>query len=502
MGRQTILHLVGIDVEARNHDHVLFAVDNGEIAVRVHDTDVAGQKPAVFHHQRGFFRLFPVARHDLRPLDGDLSGLPHRHFVAICIHTGKQGRRNGHADGALALLAQRFEGQQRRGFGQTVALQDGFAGQFFPAFGHRRLQGHAAAARELQMPGRAVVEPDFVVEPVEQRVHPAHPGDPVVLERAFEVRKRARAGDQDVARADRVETQHVQRKGDDVIEWQGCQHRFLALFDAGDQLHRLFHVHQQVRVCQHRAFCNARCAAGVLKKCGVIRRDRLGIDIDSDLFGGLMRGTCGQRIGQADVRYLDRFDALIPVFLYQPDDPARQDGQKLGHTGHDDIGDRVPAHGLRQLVGEHIDDDKGGGFGIRELFGHLLGGVKRVHVDQNAACFHYAKGHHRISEPVGHLQRHAVALFQPRHLAQVDSEVVRHPVHLFKAQRAVHAVGQAGGESRCAAIDLSHGADHVTQRAISRCVDLGTYASAIECRPRLVLCAHPALFANCSWNWM
>ena len=60
-------------------------------------------------------------------------------------------------------------------------------GDRFPFLGHCGLQRHAPSRGELEMFGRAVVEPDFVRQPIEQRIYTAHPSDFVILERTFEV---------------------------------------------------------------------------------------------------------------------------------------------------------------------------------------------------------------------------------------------------------------------------------------------------------------------------
>jgi hypothetical protein len=79
MRGKAILDLVGIDVEARDDDHVLLAVDDADIAVRIHGADIAGQQPAAAHGLFGFVGPVPVAQHHLRPARGDLARLALRH---------------------------------------------------------------------------------------------------------------------------------------------------------------------------------------------------------------------------------------------------------------------------------------------------------------------------------------------------------------------------------------------------------------------------------------
>jgi hypothetical protein len=71
------LDLVGIDVEARDQDHVLLAVDDLGEAALIHHADVAGAEEAVRgHHVGGLFRPVPVAGHHLRALGADFAGWP------------------------------------------------------------------------------------------------------------------------------------------------------------------------------------------------------------------------------------------------------------------------------------------------------------------------------------------------------------------------------------------------------------------------------------------
>ena len=59
-----------------NQDHVLFPVDNLEIAVLGHHRDVAGTQPAVFGYDfAGFLGPLPVALHDLRTADDQFTSL-------------------------------------------------------------------------------------------------------------------------------------------------------------------------------------------------------------------------------------------------------------------------------------------------------------------------------------------------------------------------------------------------------------------------------------------
>src|SRR5205823_1193222 len=72
---QHLLYLAREDLEARDVDHVLHAVDDEEIAVGVAVADVAGMKPAVADRLRGGRGVAEIALHDVGPFDHDLAAL-------------------------------------------------------------------------------------------------------------------------------------------------------------------------------------------------------------------------------------------------------------------------------------------------------------------------------------------------------------------------------------------------------------------------------------------
>ena len=339
------------------------------------------------------------------------------------------------------------------------------------------------------MLGRAVLEPDLVGQPVEQRVHPAHPCDLVILEGAFEVRQGPGIGDQDVARAQPVKAQQVHREGEDVVKRQGGQRHLAAFFHAFDQFHGLFHVQDQVGMGQHRPLGDTGGAAGVLQHRDIIAGDVLMVAADIGALGDARapRGQCG---GQADMGQIDALDRFVPVFLHQPHDATRHGGQEFGHAGDDDVGDRMGRCGARQLVGEHVHDDQRMRARIFELAGHFLGGIERVDIDQHAARLEHAEGGHREGQAVGHLHRHAVTRGKACHLAQIGGHGIGHGLDLRETQRSVHPVGQAAGEGRFAPIGCGDRSDHVCKVAIGGRGDLDTRASTIEGRPRPIRMLH------------
>ena len=78
VAQQHRLDLERVDVLAARDDHVLGAVDHGEVAVLVGGDDVAGAVPAVDQGLGGRVGALPVAEHDVRPADPQLAGLAGR----------------------------------------------------------------------------------------------------------------------------------------------------------------------------------------------------------------------------------------------------------------------------------------------------------------------------------------------------------------------------------------------------------------------------------------
>src|SRR4051794_6483494 len=70
---QHLLDLTRIDVRATRDDHVLGAILEREVTVRVEHADIAGMQPAAAQGLRRRVRIFPVARHDHVATADDLS---------------------------------------------------------------------------------------------------------------------------------------------------------------------------------------------------------------------------------------------------------------------------------------------------------------------------------------------------------------------------------------------------------------------------------------------
>ncbi|MOA09814.1 hypothetical protein D3C78_1296680 [compost metagenome] len=75
-------HFAGINVFPAADDHVLEAIDNVEIARIIHVGAIAGVHPAAAQGLGSFFRLVPVAEHNVRPAHHHFAHRTARYFIA------------------------------------------------------------------------------------------------------------------------------------------------------------------------------------------------------------------------------------------------------------------------------------------------------------------------------------------------------------------------------------------------------------------------------------
>jgi hypothetical protein len=152
-----VFDLRGKGFHAGDHDQVLLAIDELDIALRVHAADVAGEQPSAGREvARGFLRSLPIAGHHLRTAHPDFTDAADRHRVPAVVEDRHVGRRDRQAELAAATAGvHRVGADDRRGLGHAIAFDDGPPEQHLPAIGHRGLQRHAARDSDLHV--RAVV---------------------------------------------------------------------------------------------------------------------------------------------------------------------------------------------------------------------------------------------------------------------------------------------------------------------------------------------------------
>src|ERR1700710_1176013 len=104
MLRDDVFHLHRIDVLAAGDDHVLYAIDQIDIAFLVHVAAVAGMHPVVDHGPGGFFRAFPIAHHHILAADRDFADHAGRDGLLVGIDDPNLAADRSAATSALPVL--------------------------------------------------------------------------------------------------------------------------------------------------------------------------------------------------------------------------------------------------------------------------------------------------------------------------------------------------------------------------------------------------------------
>jgi len=91
------------------------------------------------------------------------------------------------------------EGENGRGLGEAVALDNLGFGHSAPALRNGGLQGHSASRRVPEVLRGTFAKPSLVHQSVEEGVHSGDPGDLVVLEGSLEVARWTGAWNKQVA---------------------------------------------------------------------------------------------------------------------------------------------------------------------------------------------------------------------------------------------------------------------------------------------------------------
>ena len=158
MGMQEFFHLDRIDILAAGDEHILFAVDHIEKAVRILPHHIASGEPAILQRIGGRLRILPVSRGGHRPFQLQFTGLVYIRFLPGIIDDPDIDIKIGHPDRAdladSVILVQ--AGDVRPHLGQPVPLTDRHA-LAVPGFDQRqrhRLAAHDEIAQRIQ-PGRS-----------------------------------------------------------------------------------------------------------------------------------------------------------------------------------------------------------------------------------------------------------------------------------------------------------------------------------------------------------
>src|SRR5690606_27890479 len=133
-------------------DQVLDPVDQVDVAVLVHVTDVAGVQAPAAQRLGGLLGPALVARHDLRAADADLAALADRQTPVRVVDRDDldQGAGQRQADRAGTRRAERVDRAYRPGLGQAVALDQGAPREPLEGLLHLARQRRAAGDAKAQ----------------------------------------------------------------------------------------------------------------------------------------------------------------------------------------------------------------------------------------------------------------------------------------------------------------------------------------------------------------
>src|SRR6185312_16445970 len=229
---ERILDPPRIDLETRGVDHVLDAIDDEDVALRVHVADIAGAEEAAHEAVLGVLRLVPVASHHLRSGDADLPGfaLIERGVRIIERAYGNLGGGQRKANRSFARGLRRIARDDGRGLAQAVALDQRRAGDRLEASLHFERQRGAARDAIFE---RAQVEIGDMRMPqygVEQRRYARH-HDRTKLADQLQGRDQVELRQEDDLESVTDAEIHHRRHGEDVEQWQHAEDAVTVLGD-------------------------------------------------------------------------------------------------------------------------------------------------------------------------------------------------------------------------------------------------------------------------------
>src|SRR5210317_240179 len=263
-----IFDFIGIYVEAGHENHVFLAILYPEETIFVHTADVAGFQPATRQHYIGrIFGSLPVAFHYLRALDADFANFAKWQLIAVVANNYHVGRRYRQSDCAVEVAIDRATDRDRRGFRQSVALQDRTPGLLFPFLGHSGLYRHAPTNTNAQRTEVDLVKTGRMHERGEHRVDIREQVEVKARDFLCKALKISWVGDQHVFAALGHYGQAIPFQRKNVVERQrrNRNDRLNASVRIGLPCDGLLHVVNHIAVAEHCALGHAGRAAGVLQ---------------------------------------------------------------------------------------------------------------------------------------------------------------------------------------------------------------------------------------------
>ncbi|MOA00373.1 hypothetical protein D3C78_1197320 [compost metagenome] len=166
---------------------------------------------------------------------------------------------------------------------------------------------------------------------------------------------------------------------------------------------------------QHRAFCHAGGATGILQERQV-RVDDIGFDI-------LQPPAALQRTAERNSRRQMVFrHQPLNVFHHKVNQRTFGSGELVAHARQDHVLYLGVEHHFFQRVGEVGDDHDGAGTAVVQLVLQFTRRIQWVNVDHHHAGSQNAKQCDRILQQIRHHQGNAVTLLQTQFILQVSGK--------------------------------------------------------------------------------
>ena len=169
--RMALQHLFDLGrehVEARHDDQVLGTVDQVQVPVAVHHADVAGAEPPIDQHALGHLGFAVVAVEHIVATHPDLTGVAHRHVLALVADEAHLLTDEQATDRAGSAVEAGRTRHDRRRLGEAVPLVDRRGRSVLHAFAHGVRQSGRTGQRQSHGCERVVGE---LVEMAERHPH-------------------------------------------------------------------------------------------------------------------------------------------------------------------------------------------------------------------------------------------------------------------------------------------------------------------------------------------
>ena len=408
-----------VHLEPAHHDHVLHAVDDEGVAVLVDVGDVARAQEAVDEHVAVVAP--PVALHHLRPPEGQLARLAHRHHFrgVVLVHDHDVRARQRQADGARFVHAvKRVHRHHARAFRQAIALHQNGGGRLAEALLQLNRQRRAARNAQPQRVKIALLQGGRVQH---RRVHGRHARQHrhLMLANGLDRLPQLKLGQHHDHAAN--PRRHVENDGvgEHVEKRQCAQNSLRRSARLGIDRRYLLRVDREAGVGQHRALGLARGAAGILQHRQIVVR--------VDLHRSRSAVVAHQRL-ESDVALVDDHLRLLAT-AEQAVKHALDRRQRPRQRADDKAPQPRALHHFAdgRIEARHVEANHDVRLGILNLRGKLVSRVEGREIDYRPARLQDGVVGDHVLRAIRQEQAHLHALFHPQQLEPLGG--MAHQVH-------------------------------------------------------------------------